>query len=98
MGRKVFACESLASPSSRFPNLANSHRSLPAARGGLGDSCEGAEGLDDSLCAGNLGCSPLNGGTGGGVCGGIGAECLYSGNYVAGDSPNHQACVSGEYS
>ncbi|ORY89660.1 hypothetical protein BCR35DRAFT_300067 [Leucosporidium creatinivorum] len=62
--------------------------------GGLGDSCEGAEGADDSLCAGNLGCSPLEG-TGGAVCGGLGAECLYTGSYVPGDVPNHQACLSG---
>jgi len=69
----------------------------PDGRGGLGDSCEGAEGPDDSLCAGNLGCSPLTDETSGAVCGGVGAECLYTGSYVPGDVPNHQACLSGEY-
>ncbi|KAK4054077.1 hypothetical protein OIV83_001102 [Microbotryomycetes sp. JL201] len=61
--------------------------------GGLGDPCEGVEGADDSLCLGNLGCSLSKYGSP--VCGGLGAECLYTGDYVPGDTPNNAACVSG---
>ncbi|KAM0789648.1 hypothetical protein ACM66B_000450 [Microbotryomycetes sp. NB124-2] len=61
--------------------------------GGLGDPCEGVEGADDSLCLGNLGCSLSKYGSP--VCGGLGSECLYTGDYVPGDTPNNAACVSG---
>lgn len=65
--------------------------------GGLGDICEGPEGPDDSLCAGNLGCSPgARSGRKSAVCGGTGSECLYTGSYVPGSVPNHLACLSGK--
>ncbi|GAA6017102.1 hypothetical protein JCM8202_005906 [Rhodotorula sphaerocarpa] len=63
--------------------------------GGLGESCEGSEGPDDSLCAGNLGCQVDAANGGAAVCGGPGADCSFSANYESSSRPNHLACVSG---
>lgn len=78
--------------------------SICSYRGGLGDPCEGSDGPDDSLCAGNLGCQVdvTGGGDAGGeaaryVCGGAGADCSFSGNYESSSRPNHLACVSGAF-
>lgn len=60
-------------------------------RGGLGESCLGIDGPDDSLCLGNLGCSR----SGNPTCGGLSAECGASGLYSYDDLPNHSACSSG---
>ncbi|GAA5988110.1 hypothetical protein JCM10908_002066 [Rhodotorula pacifica] len=62
--------------------------------GGLGDPCEGPEGPDDSLCAGNLGCQVDDAVDGPPRCGGPSADCSFSGNYEASSRPNHQACMS----
>ncbi|CDR41501.1 RHTO0S06e02410g1_1 [Rhodotorula toruloides] len=62
--------------------------------GGLGDSCEGPGGPDDSLCAGNLGCQ-VEGAVGKAVCGGQGADCSFHGSYKPSTKPNHHACLSG---
>ncbi|BGP41045.1 hypothetical protein JCM10449v2_005014 [Rhodotorula kratochvilovae] len=61
--------------------------------GGLGDSCEGPDGPDDSLCAGNLGCQ-MDAPAGKATCGGTGADCSFFGSYQAGSKPNHGACLS----
>ncbi|GAA5935469.1 uncharacterized protein JCM15063_001046 [Sporobolomyces koalae] len=65
--------------------------------GGLGDLCEGPDGPDDTLCAGNLGCQRTSQGegiVGKAVCGGSGADCSYEGAYQIGTKPNHSACLS----
>ncbi|GAA5971091.1 hypothetical protein JCM8115_003059, partial [Rhodotorula mucilaginosa] len=62
--------------------------------GGLGDPCEGPEGPDDSLCAGNLGCQLDDIVDGPPRCGGPSADCSFSGNYESSSRPNHQACMS----
>ncbi|GAA6058933.1 hypothetical protein JCM10212_002885 [Sporobolomyces blumeae] len=65
--------------------------------GGLGDLCEGPEGPDDTLCAGNLGCQRTRTGegiVGKAVCGGSGADCSFEGAYQIGTKPNHSACIS----
>ncbi|SGY14282.1 BQ5605_C010g06127 [Microbotryum silenes-dioicae] len=77
-----------------FGRCSGSLESPGICLGGLGDACEGSEGPDDAMCAGNLGCSG-QAGDGRAVCGGIGAECLYSGQYSPEDTPNNAACVSG---
>lgn len=64
--------------------------------GGLGDSCEGPGGPDDSLCAGNLGCQAV-GAAGKAVCGGEGADCSFYGSYKPSTKPNHHACLSGAF-
>ncbi|KAK4054296.1 hypothetical protein OIO90_003529 [Microbotryomycetes sp. JL221] len=65
------------------------------ARGGLGDRCQSEEGVpDDSMCLGNLACSSNKLGTP--VCGGAGAECMYTAEFVPGATPNHAACISGK--
>ncbi|GJN91400.1 hypothetical protein Rhopal_004421-T1 [Rhodotorula paludigena] len=61
--------------------------------GGLGDSCEGPDGPDDSLCAGNLGCQ-VDAVKGKAVCGGLGADCSFSGSYQPAASPNNGACLT----
>ncbi|SCV69708.1 BQ2448_1102 [Microbotryum intermedium] len=78
-----------------FGRCSGSLESPGICLGGLGDACEGPEGPDDAMCAGNLGCSG-QAGDGRAVCGGIGAECLYSGRYSPEDTPNNAACVSAE--
>ncbi|GAA6012877.1 hypothetical protein JCM11491_006209 [Sporobolomyces phaffii] len=65
--------------------------------GGLGDLCEGPDGPDDTLCAGNLGCQRTTSGQGiigKAVCGGSGADCSFEGAYQIGTKPNHSACLS----
>ncbi|GAA5823929.1 hypothetical protein JCM5353_007340 [Sporobolomyces roseus] len=65
--------------------------------GGLGDLCEGIDGPDDTLCAGNLGCQRTTSGegiVGKAVCGGSGADCSFEGVYQIGTKPNHSACLS----
>ncbi|GAA5876645.1 hypothetical protein JCM16303_003612 [Sporobolomyces ruberrimus] len=65
--------------------------------GGLGELCEGPDGPDDTLCAGNLGCQRTMSGegiVGKAVCGGSGADCSYEGAYQIGTRPNHSACLS----
>lgn len=65
--------------------------------GGLGDLCEGPDGPDDTLCAGNLGCQRTTSGEGiigKAVCGGSGADCSFEGAYQLGTRPNHSACIS----
>ncbi|GAA5909290.1 uncharacterized protein JCM6883_005831 [Sporobolomyces salmoneus] len=64
--------------------------------GGLGDLCEGPDGPDDTLCAGNLGCqrTTSEGIVGKAVCGGSGADCSFEGAYQIGTRPNHSACIS----
>ncbi|GAA5829152.1 hypothetical protein JCM3766R1_000996 [Sporobolomyces carnicolor] len=64
--------------------------------GGLGELCEGPDGPDDTLCAGNLGCqrTTSEGIVGKAVCGGSGADCSFEGAYQIGTRPNHSACIS----
>ncbi|GAA6052079.1 hypothetical protein JCM3770_006620 [Rhodotorula araucariae] len=67
---------------------------LGVCLGGLGDSCDGPDGPDDSLCAGNLGCQ-IDAAPGKATCGGVGAECSFFGAYQASSKPNNGACLSG---
>ncbi|GAA5976930.1 hypothetical protein JCM5350_007498 [Sporobolomyces pararoseus] len=72
-------------------------KTLGTCVGGLGDLCEGPEGPDDTLCAGNLGCQRTTSGegiVGKAVCGGSGADCSFEGAYQIGTRPNHSACIS----
>ncbi|GAA5861261.1 hypothetical protein JCM1840_003133 [Sporobolomyces johnsonii] len=78
-----------------FGHCSGDSKSPGVCLGRLGDSCEGPEGNDDSLCAGNLGCQPPEEGIPGqAVCGGAGADCSFEGIYQATSKPNHDACVS----
>ncbi|GAA5906017.1 hypothetical protein JCM5296_005683 [Sporobolomyces johnsonii] len=78
-----------------FGHCSGDSKSAGVCMGRLGDSCEGPEGIDDSLCAGNVGCQPPEEGIPGqAVCGGAGAVCSFEGIYQATSKPNHDACVS----
>ncbi|GAA5943474.1 hypothetical protein JCM1841_003057 [Sporobolomyces salmonicolor] len=80
-----------------FGHCSGDSKSPGVCLGGLGDSCEGPDGIDDSLCAGNLGCQPPEQGIPGqAVCGGAGADCSFEGIYQATSKPNHDACVSNQ--